>query len=144
MRASRGSRGATRALAPIGLLIALGWLSACSPTPVPAGYPRSDASTARSDGAAASAASANAAATPAGRESVRLAYTSIVGVAAVQQQLAASDPRVAAPTVDDLLDPTVVDRLAAGGFYMRLYGARQWEATEPAMHPAARPSRTLR
>src|SRR5205807_1583150 len=81
MRASRGSRGATRALAPIGLQIALGWLSACSPTPVPADYSRSDASTARADGAAASAASPIAAATPAARESVRLAYTSIVGVA---------------------------------------------------------------
>ena len=61
MRASRGSRGATMALAPIALLIVLGWLGACSPPSAPASSP-GGASPARSDGAAASTAPPNGAA----------------------------------------------------------------------------------
>jgi NitT/TauT family transport system substrate-binding protein len=52
----------------------------------------------------------------------RIPAPSPTGVAAVQQQLATTDPRVAALSVDDLLDPTVVDRLEADGYYARLYG----------------------
>jgi NitT/TauT family transport system substrate-binding protein len=83
MRASRGSRGARMALAPVAFLIALGWLSACSPTSVPAGSSPGAVSPARPDRGATSAAPPEGAAAPAARESVRLAYTSIAGVTAV-------------------------------------------------------------
>jgi NitT/TauT family transport system substrate-binding protein len=54
----------------------------------------------------------------------RIPAPSRAGVTAVYQQLAATDPRVAALPVDDLLDTTVVDRLEADGYYARLYAER--------------------
>jgi NitT/TauT family transport system substrate-binding protein len=54
----------------------------------------------------------------------RIPAPSREGISAVQQQIAASDPRVASVRLDDLIDERVVRDLEAEGFYARLYGGR--------------------